>query len=70
MMPKDQKSTLLSYGCPFRISGEMNNGVPHAVVIRESLEIFAKPKSVILSTASESFVDHKIFSGLITPNVL
>jgi hypothetical protein len=38
-------------------------GVPHAVVIKESLEILAKPKSAIFKIASLSFVDHRIFSG-------
>lgn len=63
MIPIDQKSTLRSYGWPFRISGDINKGVPQAVVIKESLEILAKPKSAIFKTASESLVDQSIFSG-------
>lgn len=46
-----------------RISGEMNMGVPHAVVMRESLEILANPKSAIFSTPSSSLVDQRMFSG-------
>lgn len=40
-------------------------GVPQAVVSKESVEIFAKPKSAIFKIASLSLVDHKIFYGLI-----
>lgn len=65
IMPSDQKSTERSYGSPFKISGEINKGVPQAVVMRQSLEIFANPKSAILSIASWSFVDQSIFSGCI-----
>ena len=36
-------------------------GVPHAVVIRQSLDIFANPKSAIFSMASLSFVDQRMF---------
>jgi hypothetical protein len=51
-MPSDQKSTALSYGCPFKISGDINKGVPHAVVINVLLDILANPKSAIFNIAS------------------
>jgi hypothetical protein len=63
--PNDQKSTARSYGLPFNIYGEINRGVPQAVVIRELFDIFANPKSAIFKTASSSLVDHNIFSGCI-----
>jgi hypothetical protein len=64
-MPNDQKSTARSYGLPFNISGDINKGVPQAVVIKVLLDILANPKSAIFKTASSSFVDHNIFSGYI-----
>ena len=61
MTPSDQKSTPLSYGIPSRISGEKYIGVPQAVVMSCSVDIFAKPKSAILSTASSSLVVQRMF---------